>query len=52
MTLRERQDLCALIRRREKLAKTETEQKAAELVADFERQLASVAKITWSIDGN
>lgn len=39
LTTRERQDLGALIRRHEKLAKTAATQRAAELLADFERQL-------------
>jgi len=42
MTARERQDLCALIRRRERLEKTAAVQRSAELLADVERQLSSV----------
>jgi hypothetical protein len=42
MTARERHDLCALIRRREKLSKTEAAQRAAELLADFEQQLGAI----------
>jgi len=37
MTTRERADLCALIRRREKLAKNEASQRSVELLADFEQ---------------
>ena len=44
MTRTERQDLAALVRRREKLMKTATEQRAAELEADFERQLGTIFK--------
>ena len=44
MTKAERSDLCALIRRREKLEKTAASQRSAELLADFERQLASIYK--------
>jgi hypothetical protein len=42
MSKGERTDLCALIRRREKLGKTAASQRSAELLADFERQLASI----------
>jgi hypothetical protein len=42
MTRREREDLAALVRRREKVAKTATAQRSAELCADFEAQLASI----------
>jgi hypothetical protein len=44
MTKSEREELCKLIRRREKIEKTATEQRSAELLADFERQLASIYK--------
>lgn len=40
MTRRERDDLSKLVRRREKVAKTDANQRAAELQADVERQLA------------
>ena len=39
MTKSERTDLGALIRRRERLMKTKTKQRALELMADFEKQL-------------
>jgi hypothetical protein len=42
MTKGERTDLGALIRRREKLAKTAAADRAAELLADLERQLAAI----------
>jgi len=42
MTTRERADLCALIGRREKLAKSEASQRSAELLADFEQQPGSI----------
>lgn len=42
MTARERDDLAALVRRRERVAKTATKQRAAELMADVEQQLAAV----------
>jgi hypothetical protein len=41
MTRREREDLAALVRRREKVAKTAAAQRAAELLADFEAQCAA-----------
>jgi cell fate regulator YaaT (PSP1 superfamily) len=42
ITRAERNDLMALARRREKVAKTQVEARSAELLADFERQMASV----------
>jgi hypothetical protein len=42
MTRREREDLARLARRREQLAKADARQRAAELVADVERQLAEI----------
>ena len=42
MTKTERNDLGKLIRQREKLMKTATTQRSAELLADFERQLGTV----------
>ena len=48
MTSRERQELMALVRRREKLAKAQADVRAAELMADFEHQMASV--YSWSDD--
>lgn len=42
MTARERGDLCLIVRRREKYEKTAATQRTAELLADFERQLASI----------
>jgi hypothetical protein len=42
MSKGERTDLCALVRRREKFEKTAAAQRTAELLADFERQLASI----------
>lgn len=42
MTKAERADLCTLIRRREKIEKTATAQRAAELRSDFEAQLAAI----------
>jgi len=44
MNQRERTDLAALVRRREKVAKTATKQRAAELLADVEEQLAATYK--------
>jgi len=41
MTARERAELAALVRRREKVAKSGTRQRVAELVADVEAQLAA-----------
>ena len=48
MTSKERHELMALVRRREKLAKAQADVRAAELMADFELQMASV--YTWSDD--
>jgi len=48
MTSKERQDLMALVRRREKLAKAQTDVRAAELIGDFEHQMASV--YSWNDD--
>ena len=42
MTRSERSDLCTLIRRRERIEKTATAQRAAELRANFEAQLAAI----------
>lgn len=42
MTTRERSDLCSLIRRREKLSKTEAKERSKTLIADFERQLGTI----------
>jgi hypothetical protein len=42
MTRAERHDLLVLARKREKVAKTEAEARAAELLADFEHQMASI----------
>ncbi len=42
MTRAERTDLGALIRRREKLLKTAAKQRAAELLADFEKQISTI----------
>jgi hypothetical protein len=42
MTKSERTELCALTRQREKLAKTAAAERAAELLADFEAQLARI----------
>ena len=42
MTRAERTDLGALIRRREKLLKTAAKQRAAELMADFEKQISAI----------
>ena len=51
MTRGERTDLATLIRRREKLYKTAVEQRAAELMADFEKQISTIFKYdddeTW-----
>jgi hypothetical protein len=41
MTRREREDLAQLVRRREKVAKTQAQQRSAELLADFEAKLAA-----------
>jgi hypothetical protein len=41
-TSRERSDLCALVRRREKVAKTSAKARTAELLADFEKQLGTI----------
>lgn len=41
MTRREREELAKLVRRREKLAKADVDSRAAELEADFERQMAT-----------
>ncbi len=46
MTRRERDDLAALVRRRERVAKTAAAQRSAELMADFEQKLAAVYKST------
>jgi hypothetical protein len=46
MTARERGDLCSIIRQREKVAKACAAQRAAQLRADFEKQL----KTTYSYD--
>lgn len=48
ITARERSALASLIRRRERLARAEVEQRAAALVADFERQLATI--YSWADD--
>ncbi len=42
MTRAERTDLGALIRRREKLLKTAAKQRAAELMANFEKQISAI----------
>ncbi len=42
MTRAERTDLGALIRRREKLLKTAAKQRAAELLAEFEKQISAI----------
>ena len=42
MTRAERTDLGALIRRREKLLKTAAKQRAAELLANFEKQISTI----------
>jgi hypothetical protein len=42
MTKAERDELVKLVKLRERVAKTETVQRSAELLAEFERQLASV----------
>lgn len=42
MTRREREDLAQLVRRREKVAKTTAAERSAELLADFEQQMATV----------
>ena len=42
MTKSERTDVCTLIRRRERIEKTATAQRAAELRADFEQQMAAM----------
>ncbi len=44
MTRQERADLAQLVRRREKLAKANAKQRAAELMADVEQQLAAQHK--------
>ncbi len=46
MTRRDRDDLAALVRRRERVAKTAAAQRSAELMADFEQKLAAVYKST------
>jgi len=48
MTVRERGDLCQVVRRREKLDKTQAVQRSAELKADVERQLSAI--YSWSQD--
>ena len=48
MNRSEREDLQKLARRREKLAKAQADVRAAELMADFERQMASV--YSWADD--
>jgi hypothetical protein len=42
MTKRERDELASLVRRREKVAKTSASQRSAELLADFEQQMATI----------
>jgi len=42
MTRREREDLAKLVRRREQVAKSAAVQRSAELLADFEQQIASI----------
>jgi hypothetical protein len=42
MTKSERDELARLVRRREKLAKGDVDRRAAELIADFEAQLATI----------
>jgi hypothetical protein len=42
MTKAERDELAKLVRRREKLAKADADQRGAELLADFERQMAAI----------
>jgi hypothetical protein len=44
MTRRERDDLARLVRRREHVAKTGASERSAELLADFERQMATIYK--------
>lgn len=44
LTSRDRRDLADLVRRREKVAKTAAKQRAAELLADVEEQLAATFK--------
>jgi len=48
MSKGERTELCAIVRRREKFEKTAAEQRSAELLADFEAQLA--AEYEWDND--
>jgi hypothetical protein len=51
MASSERKELCLIVRRREKYEKTQAEQRSAELLADFERQLATIYEFdsdaTW-----
>lgn len=42
LTRTERSDLLSLARKREKVAKTQVEARSSELLADFERQMASI----------
>ena len=42
MTARERSDLAVLVRQRERVAKRQAEHRSAELLAEFERQIAAV----------
>jgi hypothetical protein len=42
MSKSEREDLQRLVRHREKVLKTAASQRSAELIADFEQQLASI----------
>lgn len=44
LTARERTDLSVLVHKREKVAKTAAKQRAAELLADVEEQLAAISK--------
>jgi hypothetical protein len=44
LTARERTDLSALVRKRERVAKTDAKQRAAELMADVEAKLAATFK--------
>src|ERR1019366_7580563 len=48
MTVRERSELCSLVRQRERLHKTQAKQRSAELLADFEHQLGSIYE--WDQD--
>jgi hypothetical protein len=52
LTRGERTDLLSLARKREKVAKTQVDARAAELLADFERQMASIYEYddddTWA----